>query len=134
MFGYELDLTKMTEQEKQIVRAQIDFYKQNRKIIQNGIFYRLQSPFVGDGNETSWMVVSQDQKQAIVGHYQVLSRPNPGFSRLLLKGLKSDTEYIVSGLSSTHYGDDLMYAGLQLKNEHTGIGIPGVEESGDFSS
>jgi alpha-galactosidase len=134
MFGYELDITKMIEQEKQIMSEQIKFYKEYRELIQNGTFYRLKSPFEGDGNETGWMVVSAGQTEAIVGYYQVLSRPNPGFTRLLLRGLDPTTEYEVAGLNSTHYGDDLMYAGLQLKNVNTGIETPGIEDIGDFSS
>ncbi|WRK54253.1 hypothetical protein SD457_04385 [Coprobacillaceae bacterium CR2/5/TPMF4] len=36
--------------------------KEYREIIQFGTFYRLLSPFDGNGNETAWMVVSKDQK------------------------------------------------------------------------
>lgn len=111
-FGYELDVTTMTEDEKEIVKAQVAFYKENRELIQKGTFYRMQSPF--EGNVTSWMVVSDDQSEAFVGRYQVLGVPNPGHSRLLLAGLKEDYEYEVEGIEGTYYGDELMHAGIHL--------------------
>lgn len=111
-FGYELDITRLTEKEKGIIKSQIAFYKENRALIQKGTFYRMQSPF--EGNVTSWMVVSDDQKEAIIGRYQVLNRPHPGYDRLLLVGLNSDFEYQIEGREGTFYGDDLMHAGIHL--------------------
>lgn len=132
-FGYELDVTLMTEDEKETVKKQIQYYKKYRSLIQNGRFYRLKSPFEQDGNVTSWMVVSSDQKQAIIGYYQVLARSNPSYERIELKGLHPDYEYTVMETDQTAYGDELMYAGIALTHEY-----PGVEaydkKSGDFVS
>ena len=50
----------------------------------------------GDGNETAWMTVSADRQRAVVGHYRVLNRPNPGPSRLRLRGLDPSASYRVS--------------------------------------
>ena len=66
------------------------------RLFQFGRFVRLRSPFEGDGNETAWMVVSDDRRQAIVGHYRVLSRAVPGPVRLRLRGLDPDATYRVS--------------------------------------
>ena len=55
--GYELDLTKLTEAEKIAVKAQVARYKEIRKLIQFGDFYRLKSPF--EGNETAWLFVNK---------------------------------------------------------------------------
>jgi alpha-galactosidase len=134
-FGYELDVTKMTEAEKQEVMEQIEFYKSNRELIQKGTFYRLKSPFDGDGNVTSWMVVSKDQKEALVGYYQILARPNPGFSKIVLQGLNPALDYEIEGLNDVHYGDELMSFGLQIDNQFTGIDpSSGEEYGGDFTS
>jgi alpha-galactosidase len=134
MLGYELDVTKMTLEAKQLVKEQIVFYKNHRELIQNGNFYRLRSPFDGDGNITAWMVVSEDQKYALAGYYQVLAKPNPGFSRLLLSGLKEDLEYRVESLDGTYFGSLLMNVGIQLKGEFSGIEGEGIVHGGDFSS
>ena len=133
MFGYELDITKMTEEEKEIVKKQIAFYKDHRELIQKGTFYRLISPFDGDGNVTAWMVVSEDQKEALVGYYQVLAKPNHGYPRILLKGLNGDFEYEIKGVEGTFFGDELMNVGIQLTKDIFEARI-GANESGDFSS
>ncbi|MGE6414809.1 alpha-galactosidase [Planococcus kocurii] len=121
-FGYELDVTMMTDAEKEEVKTQIAFYKENRSLIQQGQFYRINSPFAEDGNITSWMVVSDDQAEAIIGYYQVLSQPNPGLMRIFFKGLNPEFEYAIDGIDETFYGDELMSAGLQVNryriNEH----------------
>lgn len=121
-FGYELDVTKVDDDDKAIVAEQIAFYKENRLLIQQGQFYRLASPFAEDGNVTSWMVVSDDQAEAVFGYYQVLAKPNPGYARAFFKGLNPEFEYAIDGIDDTFYGDELMGAGVQLnryrRNQH----------------
>lgn len=134
MFGYELDITKMSGEEKQQVREQIIFYKENRELIQNGTFYRLKSPFDDAGNNTAWMVVSDDQRQALAGYYQVLAKPNPGFSRLLLKGLNPDYQYRIEGKVGKRFGNELMNAGIIIDGEYSGLDVEGIEFGGDFTS
>lgn len=134
MFGYELDVTTMTEEEKQELQEQIIFYKKNRELIQDGTFYRLKSPFEADGNITAWMVVSQDQKQAIAGYYKVLAKPNPGFTRLLLKGLNPDYHYKIEGYDRRCYGNELMNAGIIINGQYSGLEAEGIEYGGDFTS
>ena len=92
-FGYELDLNRLTEEERNEVRAQICFMKQYRQLLQFGTFYRLSSPF--EDNVTAWMVVSDDKKEAVVGWYRVLNQVNVSYSRLRLEGLDPDLCYEV---------------------------------------
>ncbi|MDO5516709.1 MAG: alpha-galactosidase [Clostridium sp.] len=116
VFGYELDLNKLSEQEIEIVRKQIGFIKDKRELIQKGIFYRLLNPF--EENSASWMVVSQDQSEAIVGYYKILNIANSGFIRLKLQGLNSEKLYCINKIKDqVFYGDELMYAGLPIKND-----------------
>ena len=128
VFGYELDITEMTDEEKQQVKQQILFYQEQRKLILNGDFYRLESPFREDRNVTSWMVVSKDKQVALVGRYQVLSLPNTGLKRVLLQGLNPNYEYEVDGLKETFYGDELMHAGLRVDL------FPAAARESDFAS
>lgn len=131
-FGYELDLLKLSEEEKAEVRRQIAFMKEKRDLIQKGTFYRLKSPF--EGNETAWMIVSEDQKTALVGYYRVMQPVNIGFVRLKLKGLKEDTCYKVSGYAYDCYGDELMQAGMILSDSASGVWKKGVNDKGDFQA
>lgn len=131
-FGYELDLLKLDEEDKAEIRRQIAFMKEKRDLIQKGTFYRLKSPF--EGNETAWMIISEDQKKALVGYYRVMQPVNVGFKRLKLKGLKEDTCYKVSGYDYDCYGDELMQVGMILSDSASGVWKKGVNDKGDFQA
>ncbi len=111
-FGYELDLTKFTDEEREAVRLQIDQYKELRELIQFGSLYRLMSPF--EGNETAWITVSEDKREALAAYFRVLAVPNGPISRLKLRGLDSDKVYTVTGSNKTYSGEQLMYAGISI--------------------
>lgn len=117
-FGYELDLSKLTEDELEQVRQQVTFMKKYRSVFQYGTFYRLSSPF--ESNETVWMSVSQDQKTAIVGYYRVLNEVNVGYRRIRLKGLNSDEQYRISMDGRWIEGRELMKAGLVTSDYTSG--------------
>ena len=123
-FGYELDPTKLPDDEKVQIREQVVFYKRWRELLQFGRFHRLRSPFEGDGNDSAWMSVAPDRRTAIVGFYQVLSRVNNGPRRLPLRDLDPSASYRVSVWPEPETvpvpvlklgGDVLMAAGLALE-------------------
>ena len=118
-FGYELDLNRLTEEELALVEQQIQFYKDYRKVLHQGTFYRLQSPFDHQG-QTAWMVVSGDQKTAIVGFFKCLNGVNRSYQRLYLQGLNPDFDYqLVDG--EYHYsGQELIRAGLVVSDASSG--------------
>lgn len=142
-FGYELDLNKITDEEKEIVKKQIEFFKENRELIQFGDFYRLVSPFEKKLNDAAWMVVSKDKKEALVAKYKILSVPNAGYESLLLSGLNEDYLYSVESLQvqgESYYGDELHSSGLIFKepsfSDLGNLQIEGELDSliGDFKS
>lgn len=118
-FGYELDLTKFTEEEKEIVKEQVKQYKEIRSLVQQGDQYRLLSPFEGD--ETAWMFVSGDRKEALAFYFRVLAKPHPADTRLKLAGLNPDFDYRIEGVDGVWPGDRLMQVGLlvpELKGDY----------------
>ena len=115
-FGYELDLTRFTEEEKEIVKKQIADYKHIRSLVQFGDMYRLLSRF--EGNETAWMIVSEDKTQAMVAYFRVLAEPNAPLKTLRLKGLNPSFDYQIAGLEGEYPGDHLLYAGLSVSGLH----------------
>lgn len=131
-FGYELDLNKLTAQEQEEVKKQVAFMKEYRQLFQFGTFYRLSSPF--ESNVTAWMVVSPDQKQAVVGWYRVLSTVNGPYTRISLCGLNPDMCYHNSVDGRCYYGDELMNSGLITTDATAGELIAGMEPSSDFDS
>lgn len=130
-FGYEFDPTKLSEAEKEEVRAQIRFMKAHRELIQFGTFYRLRSPF--EGGETAWMVVSKDKKQALIGYYRPYQEVNSRFRRLHLMGLDPALSYAISEREGQYYGDELMYAGMVISDSSAGENNDGRME-GDYLS
>jgi alpha-galactosidase len=118
-FGYELDVSLLSAEEREEVKRQTAFYKQVRELLLNGDLYRLCSPF--DSNETAWMVVSPDKDEALVTHVTILAPPNPPQRFLGLKGLDPAAEYKI---------DDLVYRGEALMN----IGLPVPPPETDFVS
>jgi alpha-galactosidase len=111
-FGYELDLTKLTEAEKNDVKEQIAVYKQIRTLIQFGKLFRLLSPF--DGNEAAWNFVSSDQTQAAVFYFKTLSLPSDYNCILKFKGLNPGFLYELFGTGKTFMGDELMNIGMTM--------------------
>lgn len=131
-FGYELDLNRLTEEELSEVKAQISFMKEYRELLQFGTFYRLKSPF--EGNETVWMVVSEDRKTALVGYYRILNGVNMPYSRVRLQGLCGDFLYENVTEGTKHYGDELMNAGLVTSDSSSGEVWEGVKPCTDYES
>jgi alpha-galactosidase len=131
-FGFELDLTKLSEEEKDLAKKYVKKYKEIRKLIQFGDFYRLLSPF--EGNSCSWMIVSKDKSEAIIGYYTILSEVNPSYKELKLVGLDENIIYSVSENNKECYGDELMNIGIKLNPDYIGTDINGIDESGDFVS
>ncbi len=136
--GYELDLNSLEEEELEQVKEQIEFMKENRELLQFGKFYRLSSPF--EGNITSWMVVSEDQKEAIVGWYRTLSHVNQPTSKIHLQGLNPDFRYEIS-TEGDHpykvhnpYGDELMNMGMITSDGLSGQVEKKDKYYGDFDS
>ncbi len=132
-FGYELDLNRLSDEEQEQVKEQIRFMKTHRALFQFGTFYRLLSPFEGDGR-TAWMVVSEDRREAIVGVYKVLNGANVPYSRLVLQGLDPDLCYHDSVDGLDRFGDELMSAGLITTDGSTTFMAAGRACSGDFTS
>jgi alpha-galactosidase len=110
--GYELDLGTLNREEKKLVAEQVAFYKRHRQLIQFGKFYRLISPF--ENEAAAWMIVSPDQKQALVWHVYTLIRPNAPRERLRLQGLDPARDYKVCSTKEIFGGDFLHNAGLAI--------------------
>ncbi len=113
-FGYELNLNRLTDGERDEVREQIAFFKKHQALIHQGDFYRLMS-----GNHYGWMVVSKDKKQAILGYYKILATPNPSLKRIALTGLCEEYSYSCNG--KKYHGDELMNYGFSPEIEFTGL-------------
>lgn len=110
VFGYELDLTKLTDDEKQQVKCQVAKYKAIRPLVQYGHFYRLKSPF--EGNQAAWMFIDDKRSEAIVMTFNVLTNAANRLIRTVLVGLDPQKDYEELMTHQVYGGDELMKLGF----------------------
>ena len=110
-FGYELDLSKLSEEDKAEAKRQITVYNENWELFQSGSYYRLNSP-MEERDYTAWSYVSGDQRKASLSVIYTDLHGNPKPVRVKLKGLKKDAAYDVGGTVCT--GAALMRGGLLI--------------------
>ena len=115
-FGYELDLTKLTEEERGLVRKQVADYHKYYDLIQNGDYYRLINPTEDAAKITSaaaWESVSEDKKQVLLTY--VVMRTHVHVSRYIrLRGLDPELTYTDTATGRRYSGALLMNAGLNI--------------------
>ncbi len=111
-YGYEINLTEISDEEKADIAGFNALYKKDRELLAVGDFYRLISPI--DNNCASWMSVSKDQSKAIVHYFNVLAHPNLPFEWVRLKGLVPEKCYYVEEIGNAYYGDELQNIGLPI--------------------
>ncbi len=110
--GYELDLSGLSEDEKEQVKLQIGHYKQIDSLILQGDLYRLCDPFAG--NYFCEMVVSKDKTAAWLVGERFRGDPCDHGRVLKLKGLANGKRYHIAELDVTASGEALMHAGVLL--------------------
>lgn len=130
-FGYELDLNLIAEEEKRLVRQQIQDFKRFWKLIHQGEYYRLTNP-MEQGDYAAWEFAGDDGAEALVNVVTLNTQCNPAMEYVRLKGLHEERRYHVETVlwggppeermkDMICYGSDLMYGGLpvpRLGNEY----------------
>ncbi|MBE6671212.1 MAG: alpha-galactosidase [Ruminococcaceae bacterium] len=109
--GYELDTTKMTEEELEEIPKQIAAYKADEDLVFDGDIYRLNAPF-GDSNYFAIQVVSPDKKKAKLTVMKMLENFNEPELRIYPEGLDADTVYEVAELEMSMTGASWMNFGI----------------------
>lgn len=112
-FGYELDLQKMSDEDKVLAKQQIQDFKSIENLVQTGDYYRLTNPFK-DQDYALWQFVSKDKKEAIVRGVQLKIEGNPLFRVLRLEGLAPEKHYKDAETGVVYTGAALMKAGISL--------------------
>lgn len=114
-FGYELDVTKISQADKEEIPKQVAMYHKYNDLIRQGDYYRLAS--YGENHKYDcWEVVSEDKTEALVTFVQVMNRANCKSRNIRLKGLDADKYYRIEGEDTVYAGDTLMYAGILIEN------------------
>ena len=96
-FGYELDVRKLCEKEREEIREEIREFKQFYLLIHYGDYYRLTNA-KEDREFTAWAFVNEEKTEALIFAVTLRARSNPPFIRLRVKGLLEDEFYQVKGV------------------------------------
>ena len=131
-FGYELDLNLISPEEKEMVKAQIQTFKNQWDTIHNGRYYRLTSPFE-KSYYAAWAFVSENQEKALLNIVTLDTACNPATYYVKMKGLNPKGKYQKVGTNEVYSGAALMHAGLpipRMKDEYEGIQVEFIQIEG----
>ena len=128
-FGYELDVTRIPQEDRDAIPAQIEEFNKFNKLVRTGDHYRIGNMFE-DNTWDAWEFVAKDKSEALFEFVQVLGRPNERSRRIKLKGLEADAYYYVENEPDKKIsGAALMNAGINIAKMWNGDGL-----YGDFCS
>ena len=109
--GYELDLSKLCEEEKEEVRKQIADYKRLDTVFHEGDVYRLITPEHSDITVNQF--ISEDGKTVVLCTYVTRATPNDGFRYAKLQNLDANAVYTDED-GNEFRGDFLMHYGVRV--------------------
>ena len=112
-FGYELDITRLSQEEKDMVKIQVEEFKKYYFLIQQGDYYRLtddgrKSPYV------AWEFAAEDGTEALLNVVTLRVRAYAMPYTVRIKGLKPEAVYEVEGTGEKYPGAALMNGGYLL--------------------
>ena len=126
-FGYELDITKLSEEDRKIIPHQIELYKKYSDIVRNGDYWRIAS-YSENHEFDCWACISKDKNKALVTFVQVLNHPNFKTRFVKIKGICAESNYLVHYLDDDKNSKQLKMKGSTIMN----AGIPVSRDWGDF--
>ena len=120
-FGYELDLGKVSEAEKNTIKEQIKTFKKEAELIHNGLYYRLSDPYKDP--VAAWEFVSKDGDDVLVNVVCLKMHGNMQPLYVRFKGLNENVTYKDVKTGKIYPAEALM-----------NIGMPFMPELGEYQS
>ena len=128
-FGYELDVTRIPEADRNMIPAQVAMYHRYNDLVRNGDYFRVSS-YLENHEWDCWEVVSKDRSEALVTIINVVGQVNMKSRLVKLKGLDPDKTYSLKYFDMKTAdeepdgkilpGDALMYAGFNAVGNYHG--------------
>ncbi|MDD6811910.1 MAG: alpha-galactosidase [Lachnospiraceae bacterium] len=119
-FGYELDVTKIPEEDRSMIPEQVAMYHKYNDLVREGDYYRIAS-YADNHYYDCYEVVAKDKSEALVTYIQVLNRPNYHSRRVCIPGLAPEKTYVIENTQDwpeikqiEYTGETLHYAGLNI--------------------
>ncbi len=110
-FGYELDVTKLSEEEKEQAIVFNQKYHKYNEVYREGDYYRIAS-YRENNMYDCWQVVSEDKSRFLLTFVQVRFETSRKSIRLVLEGLEPKAKYQLEGTEQVYSGELLMNAGF----------------------
>ena len=99
-FGYELDLNKISEEEQEMVKSQVNEYLKYDELVHEGDYYRLTSPY--DSNRvTAWQIVNKDKSFGLLSAVVQSLEANESNIYIYPRGLDERFDYEIAGATRT---------------------------------
>lgn len=113
-FGYELDVTKIPESDRNMIPLQVKMYHKFNDLVREGDYFRLAS-YSENGQYDAWMVKAKDGKEILLTYASVLRSANCKSRHIKLQGLDPSVKYKDEETGNIYGGDVLMYAGISIE-------------------
>ena len=113
-FGYELDITKIPEEERQMICGQVEMYHAYNDLVREGDYYRIAS-YRENHKFDAWAVAAKDKAEVLVTYVQVLAEPNKRSRKIRLQGFEKDALYRLEGTDQVYSGEMLQYGGFLIE-------------------
>lgn len=114
-FGYELDLGRLSDKEKEEIREQVKAYKRYAPLIRKGLYFRLTDPFRDEA--AAWLFTSKDKSKALLSVVLQEVHGNMTDNYVRLQGLEENATYKETATGRMYTGGALMHAGFPLPVE-----------------
>lgn len=115
-FGYELDVTRIPEEDRRMIPEQVAMYHKYNELIREGDYYRIAS-YRENHFYDCWATVSKDKKEMLLTYVQVLAYPRFRSRKIYLQGLDPNAVYHLEGTEEHYSGEMLMQAGCLVDYE-----------------
>ena len=111
-FGYEMDFAKLSEEDREEIRQQIEDYHKYAPLVYFGDYYRLSSPVSDEA--AAWEIVSEDKSEVLFNVVIQEIHGNMTVPYIRLKGLDSGRMYKDQKSGRIYSADALMEIGMPV--------------------
>lgn len=111
-FGYELDLSTLTEEEKETMKEQVKKYRQYQLLIYNGDYYRLTNPH--NSRIAAWQWNDNTNGNVLVQGVVFRAVANMVRDKIKLMGVDALAKYKLKGTGEIYSGMALMTGGILI--------------------
>lgn len=128
-FGYELDLTKLSDDDKAKIKHQIVMFKKYRDLIHEGLYYRM-TDYGRRSEYYTTNVVARDGAEALMSIVTTNTHGNPIIIYGKCRGLEDAAMYKVYDAWNDSAADAAFVSGATLRT----VGIPLPMASGEYQA